>query len=277
MSAITTRVSDAFIRVKDFFWAITFPIQQWWGRRSEKGKALVGLGVFTLVMALFVVGLVYSMVNKRMDPTAYRAHLVTLQEGDLPAPPIIGWSQEMLEEPPTALEPMENVESISREQCLPGGELHAAADGLYLNEMHRWSGTELVQPAYNANMRINITNARPEGYDAIDDWLNQCADVTVVEGDRTIRISHQSLPINMKSEFDMIDEGRVYTTTTAVTTPAGFQGSSTTITSLGRVEGMTIRADLTFRGTVDDNALDTMGVFWTAQTAKAIAVARADG
>lgn len=274
MSAITARISDATTRAQDAFWSLTFPVKQWWGRRGSTGKALTGLVVMLVVAALIVTGIVFLLVNKRMDPDYYRPHLVSLQEGDLPAPPIIGWSQELMEEPPAPLEPMENVDSINREQCLPGGELHAAADALYMHEAHRWSGIEMVQPAYNANMKIHISNARPLSYSDLDKWLAQCSAVTIQEGDRTIRISHQTLPIDMKHQFDMHDKGRVFTTTTAVTTPAGFQGASTTITSVGRAEGMTIRADLTFRGQIDDNSLDTMGIFWTSQAAKAIAVER---
>lgn len=246
-------------------------IRLWWENAMSPGNRGKTIGVAAVTIALIgalVAGFFYL---RPMNKEAYNDYLVQVNEGDLPAPPFIGWKQQETA-PPEKLQGIDGVSELNRAECAPGGELHAAAENLIVDGAHKWSGTEMVQAAYNANIRVDITDAPVEkGYKPVRDWLKKCDLVEFDQQDRTVRLTHKYLPVDMKEKYGLADTGIIYSQTVATTTPQGFQGSSSTLTAIGRTENSTIRVKLTFRGRVDDNAIDTLGILWNAQTAKVLA------
>lgn len=233
---------------------------------------------FLLVAAAIIGGLIFALYRmmfvEQMNPVAYRDSLISVSNGDLPAPPFIGWEQEILEEPPVPLAPAKDITNVNKAECEPGGERHRALNWLVMDQAHRWSGTELYNTAYNSHIRIDATNANAAAdgldYEVVDRWLTDCAFVSFDQGDRTVRITYTPLEVDMKV-WDMND-GRAWVQTMSTTTPEGYQGATSTITTLGSQMGITLKADMTFRGRLDDNAVATMDLLWSAQSAKAKAV-----
>lgn len=243
-------------------------------RFSTPTKVVIGLLVAVVIVGGLAFSLWRSLAAQPMNPVAYRDSLISVSNGDLPAPPFIGWEQEMLEEPPTPLAPAKDIVNVNKPECEPGGERHRELDWLIMDQAHRWSGTELYNTAYNSHIRIDATNANVAAngldYDVVDQWLTDCAFVSFDQGDRTVRITYTPLDVNMKV-WDM-DGGRAWVQTMSTTTPEGYQGATSTITTLGSQPGITLKADMTFRGRLDDNAVATMDLLWSAQSAKAKAV-----
>ena len=243
-------------------------------RFSTTTKVVIGLLVTVAVLGGLVFTLWRSLFVQPMNPVAYRDSLISVSNGDLPAPPFIGWEQEMLEEPPVPLSPAKDITNVNKAECEPGGERHRALNWLVMDQAHRWSGTELYNTAYNSHIRIDATNADAAAdgldYDVVDQWLTDCAFVSFDQGDRTVRITYTPLEVDMKVWG--MNDGRAWVQTMSTTTPEGYQGATSTITTLGSQPGITLKADMTFRGRLDDNAVATMDLLWSAQSAKAKAV-----
>lgn len=246
-------------------------LRMWWEGVTSRGGRGATVGVTVVAIALIgalVAGFFYL---RPLDKEAYNDYLVQLNDGDLPAPPFIGWKQQETK-PPEKLDELKDVSALNRSECVPGGELHAAAENMIIEGAHKWSGTELVQAAYNANIRVDISDAPiKEQYNPVRDWLERCDLVEFNQQDRTVRLTHKYMPIDMREKYGLADTGVIYAQTVSTTTPQGFQGSSSTLTALGRTDDTTLRVKLTFRGRVDDNALDTLGILWNAQVAKVLA------
>lgn len=243
-------------------------------RFSTTTKVVIGLLVTVAVLGGLVFTLWRSLFVQPMNPVAYRDSLISVSNGDLPAPPFIGWEQEMLGEPPVPLSPAKDITNVNKAECEPGGERHRALNWLVMDQAHRWSGTELYNTAYNSHIRIDATNADASAdgldYEVVDQWLTDCAFVSFDQGDRTVRITYTPLEVDMKVWG--MNNGRAWVQTMSTTTPEGYQGATSTITTLGSQPGITLKADMTFRGRLDDNAVATMDLLWSAQSAKAKAV-----
>lgn len=244
------------------------------------GKSLaivLAVGVAAVAVLGFVV---YRMVfTPKLDTLAFKDRLVSVNQGDLPAPPFIGWEQAILEEPPAKLKPNKAIKDVNVEECTPGGKRQAEVAGLIMNKATQWSGTEMYNTAYNAHIRIDASNAndRSDGrnggldYGLVDSFLHDCSYIEFTqEADgksKTVRITHQPLNIDLEA-WDMSD-GRAWVQTVATSTPEGYEGATSTITTLGHGRGSTLQAQLTFEGRTDQNAVNTMDLLWTAQTLKA--------
>ena len=243
-------------------------------RFSATAKWVIGVLVAVAIIAGLVFSLWRSLFVQTMNPVAYRDSLISVSNGDLPAPPFIGWEQEMLEEPPAPLAPAKDITNVNKPECEPGGKRHRELNWLVMDQAHRWSGTELYNTAYNSHIRIDATNANAAAngldYDVVDQWLTDCAFVSFDQGDRTVRITYTPLEVDMKVWG--MSGGRAWVQTMSTTTPEGYQGATSTITTLGSQPGITLKADMTFRGRLDDNAVATMDLLWSAQSAKAKAV-----
>lgn len=242
-----------------------------WGRLTTPVK--VGVGVVSAVAAVggFVAVAVNSLTTE-LDTLAYRDSLITVGGGDLPAPPFIGWSQEFVESPPERLQTSGTITNVSNPECEPGGERQAELYGLVMENASRWSATELFNAAYNSQIRVDASDSyiKSNGldYGVVDRWLDDCGFVSFDQGDKTIRITNKPLDVDM-GVWDFSD-GRAWVQTVATTTAQGFQGASSTITTLGNAPGVTLQAQLTFRGRADDNAVATMDLLWSSQAMKAL-------
>lgn len=245
---------------------------------GKSGVILLGVAILAIIGLVF--GMWKMLSNPPMDTEAYKDRLVSVNQGDLPAPPFIGWEQRGLEEPPQPLQTNSAIHGVNIEECTPGGKRQADAAGLIMNNATRWSGTELYNTAYNASIRIDASNAydRSDGrdggldYGLIDSFLHDCSYVEFTQDadneSKTVRITRT--PMAMEPETWGMSEGRAWAETIAVTTPQGYSGATTTITTIGHGPGATLQGQLTFEGRVDDNSVNTMDLLWTAQTAKAI-------
>lgn len=247
-------------------------------RFSTRAKVIVGVAVAVAVVSGLVFYLYRALFVEQMNPVAYQDSLISVANGDLPAPPFIGWEQEMLADPPTPLAPAKDISNVNKQECEPGGDRHRELDWLIMDQAHRWSGTEMYNAAYNSHIRIDATNANTAAdglnYEVVDQWLTDCAFVSFDQGDRTVRITYTPLEVDM-NVWGM-DGGRAWVQTMSATTPEGYQGASSTITTLGHQPGITLKADMTFRGRLNDNAVATMDLLWSSQVAKAKAVQQAN-
>ncbi|WP_222104961.1 hypothetical protein [Corynebacterium anserum] len=105
----------------------------------------------------------------------------------------------------------------------------------------------MVQAAWNANVRIDITDAdRDKNYFDVDSWLEQRGLVEFKQGERIVRMTHKHLLINMKEKYGLSDEGRFYMQTVATTIARGFAGASSTLMAVGGTKYSTLRVKLTF-------------------------------
>lgn len=241
---------------------------------GKTGIIIVAVLVVAAIAATF--GLYKMLTGPKMDAEAYRDKLVSVNQGDLPAPPFIGWKQEYLEEPPEPLKPNDSIKEVNNEECTPGGERQAEVSGLIMNEATEWSGTEMYNTAYNAQIRVDASNANVESngldYEKVDSYLRDCSYVEFVQNgeddSRRVRITRK--PLEVKPDAWKMKDGRAWSETIAVSTPEGFKGTSTTVSMLGHGRGATLQGQLTFEGRLDDNAVNTMDLLWTAQTAKAL-------
>lgn len=216
-------------------------------------------------------GIYRTFTAERMNPVAYQDSLISVANSDLPAPPFIGWDQTTVEEPPVPLQPNEELVNVNNQECAPGAERHRELNWLIMANANRWSGTELFNSAYNSHIRIDASNSSVASngldYGIVDRWIADCGFVSFDHGESTVRITYRPLDVDM-SVWDFTD-GRAWIQTVATTTPTGFEGSSSTITTLGHAPGVTLQTALTFRGRADDNAIRTMDLLWSAQATKA--------
>lgn len=245
---------------------------------GKSGVVIIAIAVIAIIGLVF--GMWKMLSTPPMDTQAFKDRLVSVNQGDLPAPPFIGWEQKGLEEPPERLQTNDAIHDVSSKECTPGGKRQADVAGLIMNNATRWSGTELYNTAYNAQIRIDASNAfdRSDGrnggldYGLIDEFLHDCSYVEFTQKtddeSKTVRITRT--PMAMEPETWGMSEGRAWAETIAVTTPQGYAGATTTITTMGHGPGATLQGQLTFQGRVDDNSVNTMDLLWTAQTAKAL-------
>lgn len=244
---------------------------------GKKGMAIIAVVVVAVIALAF--GLWKMLSTPPLDTQAYKDRLVSVNQGDLPAPPFIGWEQQGLEEPPARLEPNKAIEDVNLEECTPGGNRQADVAGLVMDNATQWSGTEMYNTAYNASIRIDASNAfdRSDGrdggldYSLVDAFLHDCSYVEFMQQaedeSKTVRITRT--PMDMEPETWNMSDGRAWVETVAVSTPQGYEGATSTITTLGHGPGATLQGQLTFQGRVDDNSVNTMDLLWTAQTTKA--------
>lgn len=246
------------------------------GRSNGRGIKTTTIAVTLVAAILLIAGLGYisyrEFFNKPLDTLAYRDKLISVANGDLPAPPFIGWEQRFVDEPPAKLTPNEAITEVNKADCEPGGKRQQELDGMIMSKASRWSGTELFNAAYNSQIRVDASDAFIESngldYGIVDRWLKDCDYVTFNKDNSTVRITNTPLDVDM-SVWNF-EDGRAWVQTVSTTTPEGFQGSSSTITTIGNAPGVTLKTQLTFRGRADDNAINTMDLLWSSQAAKAL-------
>ena len=239
------------------------------------------IAVAVLVVVALVLGLVTwrLVASPKMDTLAYRDRLISVNQGDLPAPPFIGWEQQFVDEPPEELKPNKAIDNLNNEDCTPGGKRQAQVEGLITHNASEWSATEMYNTSYNAQIRIDASDTFDQNdgrdggvdYGLIDSYLHDCSYVeftqTVDDASKTVRITQKPLKVDPDA-WNMRD-GRAWSQTVAVSSPEGFEGTTTTITALGHGPGATLQAKMTFEGRLDNNAINQMDLLWTAQTTKA--------
>ena len=245
-----------------------------------RGSARTARTATIVACVLFAVAIVASVCvlvvgRNRVDSSAFVDKLVVADAGDLPAPPFIGWVQQPAEDMPQQMRPDEGVQVVTdNPDCIPGGEMQNAVNQLIFDDATKWSGTTMEHPAYGATIRIDVTNAAQKArdgvnYQLVDDYLTECDYIEVNAGDKTIRITNKQL--NFTPSSWQLRQGRMWATTAATSTPAGFVGATTTIVAVGDGVGFTENIALTFDGQLDENALKTMMLLGAAQSAKATA------
>lgn len=237
--------------------------------------------VIVAVVSIIAFGLVFFLfratVSPKLDVVAYQNKLINVNQGDLPAPPFIGWDQAILHEPPTHLHPNDSISAVNKEECTPGGNRQAEIAWLIMNNATKWSGIEMYNTAHNAHIRIDMSDAFKRSkhfeYDHIDQFLRDCSFVEFNQKDgndshRTVRITYAPLDADVTAWG--LTGGRVWAQTVSVATPQGFQGTTSTITALTHGGDITLYLQLTFEGRVDDNAIKTMDLLIAAQADKAL-------
>lgn len=241
--------------------------------RAGKTVVIVACVLFAVAIVASVCVLVVG--KNRVDSAAFVDRLVVADGGDLPAPPFIGWVQQPADAMPDAMRPDEDVQVVTENpNCVPGGGLQNSVKQLVFSDATKWSGTVLQHPAYGAEIRVDLTNAAQKArkgvdYRLVDDYLTQCAYIEVTSGDKTVRITNK--PLNFSPDSWQLRQGRMWATTAATSTPAGFSGAITTITAVGDGVGFTENITLTFDGQLDENAAKTMMLLGAAQSQKATA------
>lgn len=245
-------------------------------RLTNTAKVVIAaVGVTAVIGVASFIG-IKAATSKDVDIAAFEDALISVHGGDLPAPPFIGWTQSAIQQLPEPLRPDDTIINVNRAECEPGGPRQAELDWLIMNEATKWSATELYNPAYNSQIRIDASNSHVESngvdYTVVDRWLEDCGYVTFDQDNHTVRVTYKPLDVDMK--VWNFDQGRAWIQTVSTTTPEGFQGSSSTITTIGNAPGVTLQAAITFRGRADDNAVATMDLLWSSQAAKALQAQR---
>lgn len=241
-----------------------------WDTLSSQSKAFVGLAGIVVIIIVLVLGLLTGRSalsgGDQIDTQAYSPALVNPHGGDLPAPDFVGWQVQPREEPPQMVQVDDSIAEVSPAKCVPGGQLHQAAQGILLNDVSEWSGETLMLPAYNARADIDITDAKQSSMSAIDEWTKECARTRFVKDgvEHVQRI--QTLPLEA-DQWNM-DDSRVYVVTLTRLQDGKNLGSTSTLYAVSRASRATAQAALTIRGSVDDNALSTLNKLWDKQTIK---------
>lgn len=242
------------------------------GRSFAIMVAVVSIIAFALIFLLF-----RTVLSPKLDVVAYQNKLVNVNQGDLPAPPFIGWDQAMVNNPPERLQPNDAISAVNKEECTPGGKRQAEIAWLIMDNATEWSGTEMYNTAHNAHIRIDASNAFKQSktfdYNSIDQFLRDCSFVEFNQkgsddNQRTVRITYAPLDTDVAA-WNLVD-GRAWTQTVSVTTPQGYQGTTSTITTLAHGGEITLSLQLTFEGRIDDNAIKTMDLLVAAQADKAL-------
>lgn len=238
-----------------------------WERLPSGGKASLGLIAVVLVIALVALTIV-TFVNRetKVDNSAYRDALVSVDGGDLPAPNFVGWSATVREEPPTVSQPDEAITEASPEACSPGGPLHQKTQMVLLDGMTKWSGETLNLLAYNAMMSVDIANPKHYELTTIDAWTKQCARSRFVKDGVEHVQKVQTLPVD-RGQWSMADN-RVYVVTLTRLRDGVNLGTTSTLYVISTTGEVVAQGALTIRGSVDDNAINTLNLLWDKQTTK---------
>lgn len=238
-----------------------------WERLPSGGKAALGLAAVLLVIA-FVALTIVIVVNRetKVDTSAYRDVLVNVDGGDLPAPNFVGWSATVREDLPTVSQPDEAITGASPEACAPGGELHQKTQMVLLDGITKWSGETLNLLAYNAMMSIDIANPKHYELTAIDAWTKQCARSRFTKDGVEHVQKVQTLPVD-RGQWSMADS-RVYAVTLTRLRDGANLGTTSTLYVVSTTGDVVAQGALTIRGSLDENAINTLNLLWDKQTTK---------
>lgn len=239
------------------------------GLSSEK-KTVAGCVLLVMVAVMVAAGVVVvrwaAAPGGQVDTTAYRAMLIDPAGGDLPAPDFVGWTAEMRDVPPQLVQVDEQIMDPSPPECVPGGDLNQRAHNILVHEFTRWSGETLNLVAYNARFDVDIANPKQADMSAIDAWTGGCPRTRFVKDGVEHVQKIQTLPI--PADRWGMDDSRVWTVTLTRLRDGVNLGTTSTLYALSRTGDVTLQGALTIRGSVDDNALETLNVLWSKQTTK---------
>lgn len=238
-----------------------------WARLPSGGKTGVGLGAMLLVILMVALSVfMFATRETKIDTEAYRGALVDVNGGDLPASNFVGWSATQRQELPQVVQPDATIAGGSPAQCVPGGELHQKTQLVLLDGVTKWSGETLNLLAYNAMANIDIANPKHHDLAAIDSWASQCARSRFTKDgiEHVQKVQTMQVPDGQWS----MDDNRVYVVTLTRLEDGRNLGTTSTLYVVSQTGDVTAQGAVTIRGSVDDNALNTLNLLWDKQAVK---------
>ncbi|MFL0579499.1 hypothetical protein [Dietzia sp. 179-F 9C3 NHS] len=233
----------------------------------SSSKTIIGAGALVVVIGLLITVTVFMWGrDPKTDTDAYRGLLVDTGGQDLPAPTFTGWVGQPREDPPGAVEPDGSITDGAPADCVPGGELHRAAQNVTRSWSSAWSGQTLSLVAYNAQMDIDIANPEPQSLSVIDAWTKACPRTTFVKDGIHHVQKVQILPV--EADYWGMEDNRVHVVTLTRVREGRNLGTTTTLYAVSRYRDLTMQGALTIRGSVTDDAISTLNLLWERQTMK---------
>lgn len=243
-------------------------VRDWFSSQSSSTKTAMGAGVMVVIIGLLITTTIFMWGREpTTDTAAYQDYLVDTGGQDLPAPTFTGWVGELRDEPTGVAERDESITDASPAECVPGGELHQAAQEVSRGWSSNWSGETLTLVAYNAQMHIDIANPAPQSLSTIDAWTEACPRATF-DKDGVHHVQKvQVLPV--EEDYWGMDDNRVYVVTLTRLQDGRNMGTTSTLYAVSRYRDLTMEGALTIRGSVTDTAISTLNLLWERQMMKA--------
>ena len=238
-----------------------------WKRVDEHATAkyLIPACIVIAVLAIAAITMSLAPGSKELKKDAYSSVLVDMQ--DIPAPPFIGWSRDDMTEPQPASH-FVNYE-WSNEQCREDSPAYGQLDPM-INDATGWSGRSFYNTGYEAELTVQLSNSSQGSIAGINQLADNCRYVTATDDGAKIEGGVSAMDVDMR-KFDF-DAGGEWITTASAYVADRPAGHKSTITAIGRREGITLQMSLTVNGNVDDNAIRNLELVWRSQSAKLTAM-----
>jgi hypothetical protein len=224
------------------------------------GAGIAGVVTLLALILILVTAEPDSKPEAVLDAGAYRDALVVIN--DIPAESLINWQLSAVDTMPE-LSTIDPTVTSDNADCVPGGDKQRAVQQMVYGGT-RWSGERFVNLASGRAALVNLSNSPHTDQGVLDSWLAACANSTLTVKGVPAPMELRALPID--PTFYNLDTARVYSATIK---PDGGVATNT-LTAYGFSRGVTVQVELTFRGDINDAAINQLDAIWRAQTAKLV-------